>query len=365
MTLQLGLVGLPNVGKSTLFNALTLAGAAVANYPFTTISPNVGVVPVPDVRLQRIAEIVKPERVVPATLRVVDIAGLVKGASLGEGLGNQFLAHIRDVDAIVMIVRCFVDEAVPHVTSYLDPVEDIETIELELALADLTVIERHLEQVKARAKSRPKDFQEEIATNAWVIEALRTGRSLRRLELEEGEREFLKDAALLTTKPCLYVANVSEGELPEGGALGRKVREKAASQGIEPIVLCASLEAELATWDATEAKSYLAQVGLTASSLERLIWAGYRLLNYVTFFTTTGGHEVRAWTLRRGQTAVQAAGSIHSDMERGFIRAEVVAYDDLISAGTLARARETGRLRLEGRDYVVQDGDVIHIRFAV
>jgi len=365
MTLQLGLVGLPNVGKSTLFNALTLAGAAVANYPFTTISPNVGIVPIPDERLQRIAEIIQPERIVPATLRVVDIAGLVRGASKGEGLGNQFLAHIRDVDAIVMVVRCFADETVPHVTSYLDPVEDIETIELELALADLAVMERHLEQVKARAKSRPKDFEEEIAVNERVIAALRAGRPLRQLSLEESEREFLKGVALLTIKPCLYVANVSESELPEGGPLAQKVREKAASQGIETIVLCAPLEAELATWEAAEAKSYLAQVGLSASSLERLIWAGYRLLDYVTFFTTTGGREVRAWTLRRGQTAIQAAASIHSDMERGFIRAEVVAYEDLITAGTLTRARELGRLRLEGRDYVVQDGDIIHIRFAV
>jgi len=365
MTLQLGLVGLPNVGKSTLFNALTLAGAAVANYPFTTISPNVGIVPIPDERLKRIAEIIQPERIVPATLRVVDIAGLVRGASKGEGLGNQFLAHIRDVDAIVMVVRCFADETVPHVTSYLDPVEDIETIELELALADLAVMERHLEQVKARAKSRPKDFEEEIAVNERVIAALRAGRPLRQLSLEESEREFLKGVALLTIKPCLYVANVSESELPEGGPLAQKVREKAASQGIETIVLCAPLEAELATWEAAEAKSYLAQVGLSASSLERLIWAGYRLLDYVTFFTTTGGREVRAWTLRRGQTAIQAAASIHSDMERGFIRAEVVAYEDLITAGTLTRARELGRLRLEGRDYVVQDGDIIHIRFAV
>lgn len=365
MALELGLVGLPNVGKSTLFNALTKAGAAVANYPFTTISPNVGIVPVPDARLQRVAEIIQPQRVVHATLRVVDIAGLVKGASRGEGLGNQFLAHIRDVDAIAMVVRCFEDEDVPHVTPYLDPIEDIETVELELALADLEVLERQLERVKSRAKAHPREHEAELATLESLLQALRAGRMVRQLPLEASQREGLHEVPLLTAKPCLYVANAGEGQLPEGGELAQRVCEKAASQGAEAIVLCARLEAELIEWEPPEAAAYLAEVGLHATGLERLIWAGYRLLDYVTFFTTTGGQEVRAWTLRHGQTALQAAGAIHTDMERGFIRAEVVHYDDLVAAGSLARARESGHLRLEGRDYVVQDGDVIHIRFAV
>ncbi len=365
MALELGLVGLPNVGKSTLFNALTKAGAAVANYPFTTISPNVGIVPVPDERLERIVEIIHPQRTVHATLRVVDIAGLVKGASQGEGLGNQFLAHIRDVDAIAMVVRCFEDGNVPHVTPYLDPVEDIETIELELALADLELLERQLERVKTRAKGHPHDYEAEIATLEQVSAELRSGHAARSLQLDEAQHEFVRQVSLLTAKPCLYVANVGEAQLPEGGSLAQRVCASAASRRAEAIVLCAQVEADLVEWEPAEAAAYLAGAGLIASGLERLIWAGYRLLDYVTFFTTTGGQEVRAWTLRRGQTALQAAGAIHTDMERGFIRAEVVHYDDLQAAGSLAQAREAGHLRLEGRDYVVQDGDVIHIRFAV
>jgi ribosome-binding ATPase len=365
MVLQLGLVGLPNVGKSTLFNALTRAGANVANYPFTTIAPNVGIAAVPDSRLQRIVELIKPQRVVPATLRVVDIAGLVKGASHGEGLGNQFLAHIRTVDAIAMVVRCFQDEDVPHVTPYLNPVEDLETIELELMLADLGVIEKHLEQVKTRAKGHPRDFESEIAACELARDALQTGRSVRQLDLTELQREALRQVALLTTKPCFYVANVSEKDLPGGGELAQQVCSRAARLEADAIVICARLESELTEWEAADAVAYLAELGVKASGLEQFIRTGYHLLDYVTFFTTTGGHEVRAWTLRRGQTALQAAGAIHTDMERGFIRAEVVSYDDLAATGSLVRAREMGRLRLEGRDYVVQDGDVIHIRFAV
>jgi len=365
MALQLGLVGLPNVGKSTLFNALTRANAVVANYPFTTISPNVGVVPVPDVRLERVAETIKPKRVVPATLRVVDVAGLVKGASRGEGLGNQFLSHIRNVDAIAMVVRCFEDPQIPHVTVRLDPAEDIDTIELELIMADLAVAERHLERVKTRAKGRSHDYEQEIATIEMAIGELQAGRPLRLFRFDQKQLSLMRDIALLTIKPRLYVANVSESRLPGGGELARQVRETAVAEDAEAIVLCASLEAELALWEEADSAAYLSDVGLEAPGLDRFIWAGYRLLDYVTFFTTTGGREVRAWTLRRGQTALEAAGKIHSDMERGFIRAEVVGYDDLIAAGSLARARETGCLRLEGRDYVVQDGDVIHIRFAV
>jgi ribosome-binding ATPase len=365
MALELGLVGLPNVGKSTVFNALTKAGAAVANYPFTTITPNVGIVPVPDERLVNIATIVQPERVVPATLRVVDIAGLVKGASQGEGLGNQFLAHIRTVDAIAMVVRCFEDEDVPHVTPYFNPLEDIETIQLELALADLEMLERQLERVRARAKARPRDFEAEIGTLEDMLAALRAGRTVRQLALGEVQREALREVPLLTTKPCLYVANVGEAQLPTGGPLAERVCVRAANEGAESVVLCAQLEADLLEWEPVEAASYLASAGLNATGLQRLIWAGYHLLDYVTFFTTTGGHEVRAWTLRCGQTALQAAGTIHTDMERGFIRAEVVHYDDLLATGSFARARESGHLRLEGRDYVVRDGDILHIRFAV
>ena len=365
MPLQLGLVGLPNVGKSTLFNALTQAGAAVANYPFTTIDPNVGVVAVADARLERIAEIIQPERVVPATLRVVDIAGLVKGASHGEGLGNQFLSHIRGVDAVAMVVRCFTDDNIPHVTSCLNPVEDIETVELELILSDLAILERYAERLQAQAKSHPREFQEKLAALESLLEALRGGSALRLLELQPTQLECLREVDLLTTKPRLYVANVGEDQLPTGGELVERVRWKAALEGAEVIALCALLESELGAWEPADAAAYLSEVGLDTPGLDRFIRAGYHLLDYVTFFTTTGGHEVRAWTLRRGQTALEAAGAIHSDMERGFIRAEVVGYQDLNAAGSVARARETGRLRLEGRDYVVQDGDVVHIRFNV
>lgn len=364
MPLQLGLVGLPNVGKSTLFNALTQAGATVASYPFTTIKPNVGVVPVPDERLQRIADLIQPERVVSTTLRVVDIAGLVRGASRGEGLGNQFLSHIRDVDAIAMVVRCFDDETVPHVTTYLDPVDDMETIELELILADLEVLERHLEGVKRRRRSHP-DLAERVDTLEMVAEALRSGQTVRQLPLNDVQREVLRDVALLTIKPALYVANVSEECLPDGGELAQRVRARAESEGAETVCLCAPLEAELIAWDPGDASAYLAEVGLKGQSLERFVWAGYRLLDYITFFTTTGGHEVRAWTLRRGQTMLEAAGKIHTDMARGFIRAEVIHCEDMIGAGSATGVREAGQLRLEGRDYIVQDGDVIHVRFAV
>ena len=365
MALQVGLVGLPNVGKSTLFNALTQAGATVANYPFTTIDPNVGVVPVPDARLARVAEIICPDTVVSATLRVVDIAGLVRGASHGEGLGNQFLGHIRDVDAIAMVVRAFQDENIPHVTAYLDPVEDIETIMLELMLADLDVLERQIERVRTRAKGHPRDYSAELATLESLVEALQRNQTVRQVPLEQSQRAFLNEVPLLTAKPMFIIANAGEDQLPDGGELARRVRDKADDEGAELIVLCAPLEAELVGWDAEEASSYLAEMGLKAPSLERLIQTGYRTLDYVTFFTTTGGHEVRAWTLRRGQTALDAAGQIHSDMARGFIRAEVVSFADLDLAGSQAKARDAGRLRLEGRYYVVADGDVIHIRFNI
>jgi len=365
MPLQLGLVGLPNVGKSTLFNALTQAGAAVANYPFTTIEPNVGVVAVPDPRLDALAALVRPERVVPARLRVVDIAGLVKGASHGEGLGNQFLSHIRNVDAIAMVVRCFEDEMVPHVTEELDPIGDIDTVELELILSDLEIAERHLERVTTKAKGNPREYTDELAVVKKAIEALRAGTPIRAVDVEEPERNLLAPLSLLTDKPRLYVANVSEEMLPEGGELADRLKVRAEEEGAEVIVLCAPLEAELATWDTDETMAYLTELGLDAPGLARFARAGYRLLDQISFFTLTGGKEVRAWTLRRGQTAIEAAGEIHSDMARGFIRAEVIAQKDLVALGSFAKAREKGALAIEGRDYVVQDGDVLHIRFAV
>jgi hypothetical protein len=365
MPLQLGLVGLPNVGKSTLFNALTQAGATVANYPFTTIDPNVGIAPVPDARLERLAAIIHPERLVPATLRVVDIAGLVKGASHGEGLGNQFLSHIRGVDAIAMVVRCFRHEDVPHVTPYLDPVEDVETVALELALSDLALLERRLERVHSQAKANPRAYADEIATLEQAMADLGRGVPVRRQPLDEGQRALLTDADLLTNRPLFYVANVSEADLPEGGPLAARLRDHAEQYGERVIVLCADLESQLVALERAEALEYLAASGLEAPGLERFIRLGYDLLDDLSFFTTTGGKEVRAWTLRRGSTALEAAGQVHTDMARGFIRAEVVAFDDLDRVGSFVHARDTGVLRVEGRDYVVQDGDVIHARFNV
>ena len=365
MALHLGLVGLPNVGKSTLFNALTRAGAAVANYPFTTIDPNVGVAPVADPRLERIAAIIRPEKVVPTTLRVVDIAGLVKGASQGEGLGNQFLGHIRNVDAVAMVVRCFVDENVPHVTAELDPLGDIEVILTELALADLALLERHLERLHSAAKGNPRAYAERIAACEHALALSAKGELLCSPALEEGELAALAEVDLITTKPLLFVANVGEQDLPTGGALAAQVERRAQQLGAEAITLCASLEEQVADWQPADALALLADYGLQATGLQRFIWAGYHLLHLITFFTTTGGREVRAWTLPAGQTALEAAGQIHTDLARGFIRAEVVACADLDRAGSIVHAREQGHLRLEGREYVIADGDVVHIRFAV
>ncbi|HID85893.1 MAG TPA: redox-regulated ATPase YchF [Anaerolineae bacterium] len=363
MGLEIGIVGLPNVGKSTLFNALTRAKAPVASYPFTTIEPNVGVVAVPDERLQKIAAIVQPERVTPTTIEFVDLAGLVRGASQGEGLGNQFLGHIRNVDAIAMVVRCFRAPDIPHVTTILDPRTDIEVIELELALADLATVERRLEKVRPKARAHPKAYATELALLERLREALSAGRAVRELARTSEEAEVLRELNLLTDKPLLYVANVGEEDLPDGGDLAAIVREKAAAEEAEALVLCAQLEAELAEWPPDEAAAYRAELGLGEAGLQRLIKVGYTLLGLITFFTTTGGREVRAWTLRRGMTALEAAGKIHTDMQRGFIRAEVLSYQDLMRARSFAAAREQGCIRIEGRDYVVQDGDIIHVRF--
>lgn len=364
MSLQIGIVGLPNVGKSTLFNALTRAGAAVASYPFTTIDPNVGIVEVPDARLHDVAAIVQPDEVKPTTTEFVDIAGLVAGAHKGEGLGNQFLGHIRNVDAVALVVRCFEDPDVAHVTAELDPLADAEVLDLELMLADLGTVERREEKVRSAAKAQPREHAAELELLARVREHLATGSLAALLPLTPKEAEMLAPLNLLTAKPRLYVANVGEDALPEGGPLAAQVIRRAEEEGAQAVVICAACEADLADWSPEEAAEYRAELGLGASGLERLISASYRLLDLVTFFTATGTNVVRAWTLRRGQTVYEAAGKIHTDMQRGFIRAEVVAHDDLVRVGDFARAREHGLLRLEGRDYQVQDGDVIHIRFS-
>ncbi len=364
MSLQIGIVGLPNVGKSTLFNALTEGHATVASYPFTTIDQNVGVAVVEDERLDGVASLVNPERVVPTTIEFVDIAGLVRGASRGEGLGNQFLGHIRNVDAVAMVVRCFHNPDIAHVTAGLDPLADVETIDLELILADLATVERRLEKTRSAAKARPKEYAAELALLERLRAHLDDGHSARTFSASDKEREVLQPLNLLTAKPRLYVANVGEDDLPEGGALAAAVAERAAAEGAPLVVICAQLEADLSEWPPDEAAAYRQELGLGESGLQRVVRAGYALLDLITFFTATGGKEVRAWTLVRGTPAVEAAGKIHTDMQRGFIRAEVIAYPDLMAAGSFAAAREQGRLRLEGRDYVVQDGDVIHFRFS-
>jgi GTP-binding protein YchF len=364
MSLQIGIVGLPNVGKSTLFNALTKAGAAVASYPFTTIDPNVGVVEVPDPRLTDIAAIVQPDEVKPTTIEFVDIAGLVQGAHEGEGLGNQFLGHIRNVDAVAHVVRCFEDPDVAHVAAELDPLADCGIIDLELILADLATVERREEKVRSAAKAQPKEYAAELELLSRVKAHLGRGELAARLPAGEKEEQMLRPLNLLTGKPRLYIANVGEENLPDGGPLAEIVLKHAEEEGTPVVVLCAQVEADLADWSPAEAAEYRAELGLAASGLEQLIHAGYHLLDLITFFTATGTNVVRAWTLQRGGTAYDAAGKVHTDMQRGFIRAEVVSHADLISAGSLHTARERGLVRLEGRDYVVQDGDITHIRFS-
>ena len=365
MTLQVGIVGLPNVGKSTLFNALTRAGAAVASYPFTTIDPNIGIAEVPDARLADIAAIVGPERIIPAAVEFVDIAGLVKGASQGEGLGNQFLGHIRNVDAIALVVRCFQNPDIPHVTAELDPWSDIQVIDTELMLADLATVERRLEQAHAASKGRPKDFAVPIALYERAMAHLGAGKPARHMDVEDREQEHWRDLNLLTAKPRLFVANVGEGDCPAGGPLAQAVHDAAAREGAEAVAICADLEAGLADWTPEEAAAYRAELGLKETGLARLAQAAYKLLRLVTFFTTTGGKEVRAWAVRENTPAPAAAGKVHTDMERGFIRAEVISHADLMRAGSFAEGRNRGLLRLEGREYLVQDGDIIHFRFAV
>ena len=364
MSLQIGIVGLPNVGKSTLFNALTQANAAVASYPFTTIDPNVGVVEIPDSRLDNVASIIQPQEVKPTTVEFVDIAGLVKGAHQGEGLGNQFLGHIRNVDAVALVVRCFEDPDIAHVSLELDPLVDCEVLDLELILADLATVERREEKVRTMAKAQPREHAAELELMARMKAHLEGGHLAAGLALSEKEADLIQPLNLLTGKPRLYIANVGDEDLPDGGPSARLVLERAQSEGAEAIVLCALLEADLADWSPEEAAEYRAELGLDSPGLDRLIHAGYRLLNLITFFTATGTNVVRAWTLRRGETAYDAADKIHTDMQRGFIRAEVIAYQELMRAGNFHLAKERGLLRLEGREYVVQDGDIVHIRFA-
>jgi len=365
MTLQIGIVGLPNVGKSTLFNALTQAGATVAAYPFTTLEPNRGVTAVPDSRVAVLAEMVGPEQVTPATVEFVDIAGLVRGAHQGEGLGNQFLGHIRTVDAIALVCRCFADPNVAHVDGTVDPVRDVEVLDLELGLADLEVVERRLEKVRSAAKANPRDYAAEFKSLEDLHARLQAGEKAAVWAASGGrEAALARELSLLTAKKRVYVANVGEEDLPEGGPLVQEVVRVAEGEDAPTVVLCAQLEADLSEWPPDEAAAYRAEVGLAHSGLESLARAGYRVLGLITFFTITGGQKVRAWPILRGAKAPQAAGKVHSQMERGFIRAEVVGFEQLVEAGSWQAAREWGILRIEGRDYKVQDGDVCLFRFS-
>lgn len=364
--LEVGIVGLPNVGKSTLFNAITKAGAEAANYPFCTIEPNVGVVEVPDKRIQILTDMYHPKKTIPAVMRFVDIAGLVAGASKGEGLGNKFLSHIRETDAIAEVVRCFEDSNITHVDGSIDPIRDIETINTELCLADLETTQKRADRIAKVAQCGDKAAKAEYAVIKKVLAALEDGEPARKVGLTKDELPLIKELNLLTLKPIIYIANVSEDEAgdPHANANVKRVEEYAAKEGAQVVAVSAKIEAEIAELLDDEAAVFLEELGLSESGLDRLIKASYSLLGLINFFTA-GADEVRAWTIVNGTKAQKAAGKIHTDIERGFIRAEIVSYEDLIACGSEQAAKEKGLVRLEGKDYIMQDGDVTYFRFNV